>query len=78
MQEQIILTKEEWEELNKDRKEYLSPKEIEERLKLSHATVSKLINIKGFPSIRIGRNIRVKAEDLESFLDTYRTHTINI
>ena len=61
-----------------DDNEYLSPKEIEEKLKLSHTTVSKLINTKGFPCVRIGRNIRVKAKDLEEFLDSYKTKTISL
>ena len=61
-----------------DREEFLTPKEIEKKLKLSHATVSKLIHTKGFPMVKIGRNIRVKAGDLENFLETYKTHTINL
>lgn len=64
--------------LLENKKEYLTPKDIEQKLKLSHSTVSKLIHTKGFPMVKIGRNIRVKAEDLEQWLDTYRTHTINI
>ncbi|SFU58013.1 helix-turn-helix domain-containing protein [Butyrivibrio sp. INlla21] len=59
-------------------KDYLSPKDIEEKLNLSHATVSKLIHTKGFPFYRIGRSIRVKEEDLEAFLDAYKEKTIHI
>ena len=59
-------------------KDYLSPKDIEEKLNLSHATVSKLIHTKGFPYYRIGRSIRVKEKDLEDFLDTYKEKTIYI
>ena len=61
-----------------DENEYLSPKDIEKKLKLSHTTVSKLINTKGFPCIRIGRNIRVKAKDLEEFLSLYKEKTIHL
>ena len=61
-----------------DKEEYLTPKQIEQKLKLSHATVHKLIHTKGFPTIQIGRNIRVRAKDLEEFLDKYKTHKINL
>ncbi len=62
-----------------ENKEYwLTPKDIEKKLQLSHGTVNKLIHTKGFPSVTIGRSIRVKEEDLNAFLDSYKTHTINI
>ncbi len=57
---------------------WLTPKDIEKKLQLSHATVSKLINTKGFPVVRIGRNIRVKPSDLDEFLSSYKSHTIHI
>lgn len=56
----------------------LSPKEIEEKLGLSHSTVSKLMNLKGFPLIRIGRTIRVYEADLYEFLHSYKGHEITI
>ena len=59
-------------------KKYLTPKDIEQKLGLSHSTVSKLINTKGFPATRIGRSIFVKAEDFEAFMDTYRTKQVGI
>lgn len=61
-----------------DVKDYLTPKDIERILKLSHPTVSKLINLKGFPAVRIGRTIRVKPEDLVKFLDSYKSNKINL
>lgn len=59
-------------------KKYLTPKDIEQKLGLSHSTVSKLINTKGFPATRIGRSIFVKAEDFEEFMDTYRTKRVGL
>lgn len=57
---------------------YLSPKQIEEKLGLSHATVSKLIHTKGFPYVKIGHNIRVKESELEEFLSMYKSNTIHL
>jgi excisionase family DNA binding protein len=59
-----------------NKEEYLTPKEIEKKLKLSHTTTSKLIHTPGFPMVKIGRNIRVKAGDLEEFLNDYKGHQI--
>lgn len=59
-------------------KDYLSPKQIEKKLNLSHSTVSKLMKIKGFPVVRIGRNIRVREDALDAFMDAYVSHTINL
>ena len=55
---------------------YLKPKEIEQKLQLSHATVYKLLHTDGFPMIKIGRNIRVKESDLERYLEMHKSHTI--
>ena len=57
---------------------YLTPKDIEEKLQLSHYTVSKLINTEGFPAIRIGRSIRVRPEDLEDFMKNYIENQIKL
>ena len=56
---------------------YLTPKEIESKLQLSHATVYKLLHTDGFPMIKIGRNIRVKESDLDEYLSMHKSHTIN-
>lgn len=55
---------------------YLTPKDIESKLQLSHATVYKLLHTDGFPMIKIGRNIRVKESDLEEYLSMHKSHTI--
>ena len=64
--------------LNSNQNNYLSPKDVEERLGLSHGTVNKLFHVKGFPVVRIGRTMRVKESDFENFMDSYKTHVINI
>ena len=71
--EDIAYTKEDFE-----KELWLSPKDIEKKLNLSHATVAKLLKVQGFPSIRIGRNIRVNAKDLKDFLDYYKANKINL
>ena len=57
---------------------YLKPKEIEQKLQLSHATVYKLLHTDGFPMTKIGRNIRVRESDLERYLEMHKSHTINL
>lgn len=57
---------------------YLTPKDVEERMQLSHGTVNKLFHVKGFPMIRVGRTMRIKEKDFEEFMDSYRCQTINI
>lgn len=57
---------------------YLTPKDVEERMQLSHGTVNKLFHVKGFPVIRVGRTMRIKEKDFEAFMDSYRCQTINI
>ena len=61
-----------------EEKNYLTPKELEKKLKLSHYTASKLIHTKGFPMIKIGRNIRIDEEALGEFLKSYMGQTINL
>lgn len=62
----------------KEDKNYLTPKDLEEKLQLSHNTVNKLINLEGFPAIRIGRSIRIRPEALEEFMKNYESKTINL
>lgn len=58
--------------------EFLTPKDIQERMKLSQTTVWRLMNVKGFPAIRIGKNIRIRESDFEKFLETYDSNKINL
>ena len=57
---------------------WLTPKDIEERLHLSHGTVNKLIHTTGFPMIQIGRTIRIREDDFNEFIETYMNHKYNI
>ena len=57
---------------------WLTPKDIEETLQLSHGTVNKLFHLKGFPMVRIGRCMRVKESDFIDFMNSYKAHEINI
>lgn len=47
---------------------YLTPHDIELLLKVSHATVYKLITREDFPAIKIGKSYRVRKSDLEMYL----------
>ena len=58
--------------------EYLTPKEIEKKLKLSHATVSKLIHLPGFPMIKIGGSVRIYKNEFEKFMQDYKTKSIKL
>lgn len=60
------------------KKNWLTPKDVEKRMQLSHGTVNKLFHTPGFPMVKIGRTMRVKEEDFESFMDSYKTHSINL
>ena len=71
--EERVYTKEDFE-----KELWLSPKDIEKKLNLSHTTVTKLMKVKGFPLTRIGRNIRINAKDFKEFLDNYKNNTINL
>ena len=51
--------------------EYLTPKDIEQLLNLSHTTVSRLLNRPDFPAVRIGRSVRVRRDRFEEYMETY-------
>ena len=51
--------------------DYLTPKDIENILHLSHPTVSRLINLPDFPAIRIGRSVRVRRDKLDEYMVNY-------
>ena len=57
---------------------WLTPKDIEKRMQLSHGTVNKLFHLKGFPMVRVGKTMRIKEKDFEEYMNAYKTHTINI
>jgi excisionase family DNA binding protein len=52
---------------------FLTGKEIAEILKISKALAYRLIANGEIPSVRFGRTVRVKQEDLESFLQKCAT-----
>jgi len=60
-------------EFTKTSVKYLKPKEIEEILGLSHATVHKLINTPGFPAIRIGKAVRIPDADFYEYMYIHNT-----
>ena len=49
----------------------LTPKEIQEKLKLSRDMTYRLFHVKGFPRIRLGNRYYVEEEQLQSFLKQY-------
>ena len=51
--------------------DYLTPKDIEKLLNLSHTTVSRLLNRPDFPAVRIGRSVRVRRDRLDEYMETY-------
>ena len=50
--------------------------EAAEILKMGKSTVYKLISTKELPSIRIGRMIRIRREDIDKFLSDHRVTRI--
>ena len=63
---------------SKDREKWITPKEIEEILSLSHGTVNKLIHSGAFTTIQVGKSIRIKEEDFNVFLETYKNNKFNL
>ena len=57
---------------------WLTPKDVEKRMQLSHGTVNKLFHVQGFPVLRVGKTMRVREKDFEEFMDKYIHHTIAI
>ena len=55
----------------------LTAREISQILHLSHSTVYQLLQRGDLPSVRFGRSVRVRPEDLEKFLDAKVTNTGN-
>ena len=47
---------------------YLTVKEVQEKLKVGERNAYKLVNLTGFPKIRIGKKILVPEDELEEYL----------
>lgn len=45
-------------------------------LKISRSKAYELVNTKGFPVIKFGRNIRIRKTDLNNWLNTFYNHDI--
>jgi excisionase family DNA binding protein len=52
---------------------FLTGKEIADALKISKALAYRLIARGEIPSLRFGRVVRVRTEDLEQFIEAHRT-----
>lgn len=50
----------------------LTASEVAERLRVSTMTVYRLIRSGELPAVRVGRNYRVRSDDLLSYLDRQR------
>lgn len=57
-------------------KEYLKVKDVEETLRISRKKAYTLVNEKDFPTIRIGKSIRIPQKDFEKWLENnlYKTY----
>ena len=62
----------------KNKERWITPKEIEEILQLSHGTVNKLIHSGAFTTIQIGKSIRIKEDDFLNFMETYKNNKYNM
>ena len=51
--------------------EFLTPKDIQQTLKIGRDKTYKLIFTKGFPSINIGNTVRVPRDKFEKWVNTY-------
>jgi len=48
--------------------EYYTLKEVAERLHVSRMTVYRYVKAKKLPAYKIGRDFRIKGEDLQTFI----------
>jgi excisionase family DNA binding protein len=53
--------------------QFLTPKEVANRLQLNLPTIYKYIRNKKIPAVRFGRNYRIAQIDLETFLNANKT-----
>ena len=51
--------------------EFLTPKDIQQILKIGRDKTYKLISTKGFPSIKIGNTVRIPKDRFEKWVNTY-------
>lgn len=54
----------------------LTPKDVQEIIGISKTTTYKLISLKGFPKIRIGKRYFVEEEKLKAYLSEHSKSTI--
>lgn len=57
---------------------YLTVKDIQDKMKLSRTNAYKLINLNGFPKITIGRKILIPEDRFEKYMECHLKGTINI
>jgi excisionase family DNA binding protein len=62
---------------NFNQTQYLTPKEIAEKLKINLLTVYSYIRKKKLTAIRIGTNYRIDQVDFEKFIELNKTNVIN-
>ncbi|MCA1839898.1 MAG: helix-turn-helix domain-containing protein [Actinobacteria bacterium] len=55
----------------------LSPDPVAEQLGVQVKTVYVLIHERGLPAFRLGRNLRVKEQDMEQWLDGQRVQQLD-
>ena len=53
--------------------EFLTPKEIAEKLKVNKVTIYRYIKAGKISAYKIGKDIRVKTEEFEKFLNKIKT-----
>lgn len=57
---------------------YITPREVQEILKLSKTKTYAIINQEDFPKIRVGKNIRIPVSEFEKFMKRYLYKTYEI
>lgn len=57
---------------------YITPKELREKLKLSKNTAYKLISQKGFPKIYVGNKILIPEEELDKYMMSHLKSRITL
>ena len=57
---------------------FLTVKDIQNILKISQDMAYKIVNTDGFPSIKIGRTIRIPEEEFEKWVKKYTYTKFNI
>ena len=56
----------------------LTVKEVKEALQVSQDMAYKIVNTDGFPSIKIGRTIRVPEDEVDKWIKKYTYTKFNI